>query len=404
MAGLACARRLRDAGRSVQLLEASDAVGGRVRTDVVDGFRLDRGFQVLLTAYPAVQDELAGRMPAGGRFRRGALVRHDGRFHRIADPGDDFLAALRGTLSPVLSLTDGLRLLRWRRRVLGADPEELLRGPPEPASVAFRSMGFTDSAVAAFLAPLLGGALMDPELGVSRRIVDFVFRAFAAGDALLPRGGMREVPRALLEDLPSGAVRTGTRIAAIRAGHARAGDGSEYHGRAVVVATDGPEADRLLGEVHPRRYRSCTTVYFASDRPPLEGPHLILNGEGRGMVNHVAVLSEVEPSYAPSGAALVAACVVGPASLRDEDETNRAARKQLREWFGQQVDGWRYLRTYRIPRALPSQEPADLLVPRRPVRMEPGVYLCGDHRENSTLHGAIRSGRRAADALLQDES
>jgi phytoene dehydrogenase-like protein len=171
-------------------------------------------------------------------------------------------------------------------------------------------------------------------------------------------------------------------------------------GDAVVVATDAPVAEELLPGMPPRKMNAVTCLYFAALEPPVRGPYLVLNGEGRGPVNNLAVMSEVAPEYAPPGQALVSVSVVEQAG--DAETLEARVREQLTEWFGAVVTKWRHLRTYALARALPAQPPESFSEPHRQVRLSPGLYVCGDYRENGSIEGAMVSGRRAAEALLRD--
>jgi len=176
--------------------------------------------------------------------------------------------------------------------------------------------------------------------------------------------------------------------------------GFSYGSIIVVVATDAPAAEELLPGMPPRRMNAVTCLYFAAPEPPVRGPYLVLNGEGRGPVNNLAVMSEVAPSYAPEGQALVSVSVLETAE--DSETPEARVREQLTEWFGGGVAKWKHLRTYAIPNALPAQPPESFEEPHRTVRLSSGLYVCGDYRENGSIEGAMVSGRRAAEALLRD--
>ncbi len=171
--------------------------------------------------------------------------------------------------------------------------------------------------------------------------------------------------------------------------------------RAVVVATDGITAARLLPELPAPAFNATACLYFAADEPPIDEPILVLNGEGRGWVNNLCVPSQVAPTYAPRGAALVSASIVGNPKV-DDAALERLVRGQLKEWFGARVDSWRHLRTYRIASALPAQRPPAFGAEQRQVRVRPGLYVCGDHRDTASIEGSLVSGLRAAEAVLDD--
>jgi phytoene dehydrogenase-like protein len=170
---------------------------------------------------------------------------------------------------------------------------------------------------------------------------------------------------------------------------------------AVVIATEGPEATRLIQEISLPPSRRVTCLYFAADTPPIADALLMLNGDDDGPVNNVCVPSAVAPTYAPTGAALISVTVLEDAARQDA-ALEAAVRAQLSDWFGQSAHHWQHLRTYRLHHALPAQAPPALRSPQRPVRLRPGLYVCGDHRETASIQGAMVSGRRAAAAIMAD--
>jgi phytoene dehydrogenase-like protein len=402
LAGLCCARRLREVGIPFQILEAGDAVGGRVRTDQLDGFRLDRGFQVLLTAYPEAQRMLDLRALDLKPFYRGALIRVGGKFHRFADPRRHPLAGLKALAGPVGSFADKARILSLEAKVRAGTVEDQFR-KPEGLTLDFLRWGgrFSDAMIDRFFRPFFGGIFLERDLVTSSRFFRFVFRMFATGDAAVPALGMGAIPAQLAEPLPAESIRLNAPVESAGPGRVVLRGGAALSAKAVVVATDGPAAAKLLGgQVDEPKSRGVTCLYFAADESPLKEPILVLDGERTGPVNNVAVMSDVAPAYAPPGSALVSASVLG---VPDQDDAalEAAVRGQLAEWFGPAVQGWRYLRTYRLPHALPDQAAPALDVPERPVRLADGLYVCGDHRDNASIDGAMASGFRAAQAVAE---
>ena len=398
LAGLCCARELHAAGLEVLVLERGDTPGGRVRTDEVDGFLLDRGFQVLLTAYPEARRVLDYERLGLRPFESGALIRRAGGFSRIADPFRHPFRAFESLRDAPGSIPDKLRVARLRRRLSRFSLNELLTAPQVTTAEALRREGFSSDLVDGFFRPFLGGIFLDPTLETSSRLFAFVFKLFAEGEAVLPAAGMQAIPRQLAEGLPEGVLRFGATVESAAPGEVVLAGGERLSAPAVVVAADGPEAARLTGAVEAPDGRAVTTVHFAAERSPLGEPLLVLNGEGHGPVNDLCVPSDVAPSYAPPGAALVSASVLGVPPL-DDEALAAAVREQLRGWFGAQVGGWQLLRVHRIPFALPAQPPAALAPAERPVRVRDGLFVCGDHRDTASIQGAMVSGRRAAAAV-----
>ena len=404
LSGLACARTLAQAGVSVTILEASDGIGGRVRTDLVEGFRLDRGFQVFFTAYPearAVLDYAALDLHA---FTPGALVRVDGRFYRITDPVRHPFAALAGLFAPVGSLSDKVNTLRLRRQVLSTSVESIFAAPEQTAEAALKEFGFSDQILDRFFRPLFGGIFLGRELTTSSRMLHFVYRMLAEGDTALPAEGMEAIPRQLAAGLPEGSVRLHARVTAIEPGADSVllllESGEWLRAGTVVLATEG-DAAAALTEVFPApRPRPVACLYFSTDRAPLQEPLLVLDGNGRGPVTTLAVPSRVAPRYAPAGGHLISATVLG-APVESDAALQARVRHQLTGWFGAaQVARWRHLRTYRIPFAQFDQSPGVLEPAHRPVRLGARLFVCGDHVENASINGAMVAGRRAAEAIL----
>ena len=297
---------------------------------------------------------------------------------------------------------DKLRVVALRRRVTSVPLSGLFRSPDISAREALAAAGFSERIVERFFAPLFGGVLLDRGLSASRRMFDFVFRMFAVGDVVLPTRGMGAIPEQLANRLPAGTVELGAEVGAVERGAVTLAGGERREGAAVVVATDGPTAAKLLGPgtLAAPASLAASCVYFAAERAPVDEPLIVLDGDGDGPVNHLCVPSEIAPTYAPPGASLVSAAVLGEGG--DPGDLVARVRAQLEGWFGADVRAWRHLGTYRIEHAQPAQPPGRLEPPERPVRVGPGLYAAGDHLDNASINGALTSGRRAAEAVLAD--
>jgi phytoene dehydrogenase-like protein len=404
LAGLTCARRLHERGLDVQILESSDRVGGRVQTDTVNGFRLDRGFQVLLTAYPETQRELDYDALDLHAFRDGALVRYNGRFHRIADPRRHPWDAPRTLLAPIGSPADKLRVLRLRRTLTQQSIPQVLEREERTTLDALQTRwGFSSSMINRFFRPFFGGIFFDRTLRASSRMFEFVFKMFAEGRTVLPAGGMEQIPRQMRQHLPDDAVRGNARVETIDEQTVTLDGGETLAAPRIVIATEAPEANRLVGDVTPTEGRATVCIYYAAPRSPLDDPLLVLNGEGVGPINNLAVPSDVAPGYAPDDRALVSVVVVG-SPPESGAALEQAVREQLIDWFGLAAGGWTHLQTQPLSYALPEQAPPFLTPPEKSVRRRPGLYVCGDHRRTASLNGAIASGRAAADAAWTDHT
>lgn len=396
VAGLCCAIHLQERGVPVTVLEADDEVGGRVRTDEVNGFLLDRGFQVLLTAYPEARAMLDLDALWLGSFAPGAMISVGRHFSRVADPFRQPRDIVPTLLSGVASPADAARIVRLRRRLRRGPPLELLEGRSRTTIEALRAEGFSERIIERFFRPFLGGVLLDRELGSSSRALEFAFRMFSEGDAALPAEGMGAIPRQLASRLAPGTLRTHTRVAQLDDSGVMLETGERLDASAVVVATAARAAAKLLPNLTvPESNPACCLYFDAPHAPPVEN-FLVLDGNGDGPINELCVPSEVSPSYAPPGRALVSASVLAPAIDADDDALEQAARRQLTSWFGSEVFTWKLLRIDRIPDALPSQPPGPFEPTSHRAHLSERLFICGDHRNLASLQGAMASGRRAA--------
>ncbi len=374
------------------VVERSDRVGGRVATDRRDGFLLDRGFQVLLTSYPEVQDRLDLDALELRAFRSGSAVRLPDRTCLIADPYREPWTAVRALFTPLLSLPDALRAHGLRRRLLGSGPFE------GRASDLLADSGISEGLLASFFRPFFQGVTLDAELGVPADYFAFLFRMFAHGEATLPRDGMAAVPQQLARRLPEGSVRLQTGARAVGRDHVVLDDGTRLDASGVVVATEGPAAARLTEAPAPSGHRSTTCVYFAvRGAPPFAPKVLLLNGTGAGRTLHMSVPSVVQPSYAPDGHHLVSVTTLGDA----DEHVVEAVRADLRAWFGNAADDWTHLHTSAVPYALPELDPDEAVMERQgAVSLASGVVVCGAHLATPSIQGAMSAGRSAAELVL----
>ena len=400
IAGLACAKRLQEAGQPFTLLESSHAVGGRVRTDVVDGFRLDRGFQVFLPAYPEAKRVLDYEALALKPFYRGAMVHWAGKMQRLADPLHHPADAFRSLKDEVVPWKDKWLSILLRKHLFGL--REIPRDHPEQTTEEFlRGWGFSEVFIDHFMRTFFGGVFLDRELVTSSRYFEFIFSMFDRGGSAVPALGMQAIADQLARPLPAGSIRFNQRVVAVSPGELTLDSGEVLHPKNIIIAGGEENAALLLPpavQPKPPPMRASTTLYFASHTSPGTEPVMYLDGDLRGPVNHACVLSNVSRDYAPAGQHLIAASILGAPSSADLVEV---VREHMRTWFGGTVDGWRHLRTYQIRHAQSDARMRSVGNSPLSIQVADGLFRCGDYCEDVSINGALLSGRKTAQVVLE---
>ncbi|MEP7762773.1 FAD-dependent oxidoreductase [Sanguibacter sp. 25GB23B1] len=412
VAGLECARTLHEHGVAVRVVEAGDAVGGRVRSDRIDGFTVDRGFQLLNPAYPAVRARVDVDALDLRPLLPGVVVRRDDRLALLADPRRAPRLLGRTLRSGYVRPREIVALARWAAPALGP-ARRLVDGPDETLAQSLDRTGVDGTIRDEVLAPFLAGVLAEDDGTTSAAFVRLLVRMFLLGTPGVPAGGMGELPAQLARDLPD--VALGTRVESIertggetghsavrvRTGRSGGGEGGTIDARVVVIATDAVTAEALAG-VRAPAMKGLVTHWYAADEPPRTDAAIVVDGRRRGgrrpgPVVNAAVMSNAAPTYAPPGQHLVqVTCLLG-AGAAAEPPAEPEVRRQAGEMFGVSTSTWREITRHVVPGALPAQPVP--LVTRHEVDLGGGVFVCGDHRDTASLQGALVSGARTAEAV-----
>jgi phytoene dehydrogenase-like protein len=400
LAGLSCALRLHEAGIPVRVIEASDGVGGRVRTDRVEDFLLDRGFQVYLSAYPEAGRILDLDALSLHSFEPGAVVFDGKKLHRVMDVFRKPSKLLESAFAPVGSIADKIRVALLRFRAMGSTDREIASRKDVQTQSFLRGFGFSPAMIDGFFRAFYGGIFLERELRTSSRMFEFTFKMFSKGSATIPAKGMGEIPLQLARKLPPETIWINSAVASVSSTSVTLVGGEVIQGRQVVVATQATQTGFLIPEfkVQVPEWRSVTNVYFKADQSPLHEAIIALNASGEGIVNNVCVPSDVAPSYAPEGKSLISVSVLG---VHHDLDLPERIQKELTAWFGGQVWEWSHLRTDLIRQALPEQLPESSPDVETGYKRINEIWICGDHVTSASIEGAIVSGCRTADALRE---
>ncbi|RTY85917.1 NAD(P)/FAD-dependent oxidoreductase [Flavobacterium sp. RSP15] len=399
LAGLSAAVHLHRQGRKVLLLEATDRAGGRIKTDSHEGFLLDRGFQVLLTAYPETQSLLDYKALNLKKMLPGATVLYDEGSFEIADPFRRPSAALATLFAPVGTLKDKINTLWLKNKLQKLTIDEIFEQPEQATSKQLIDYGFSPKMIQRFYAPFLSGIFLEDELQTSSRMFDFVMKMFSDGDVAVPELGMEEIPKQLVAMLPEGNIQCHTHVTAINENTVITADGTVIEANQILLATT---ANKLTQKFFPKQKmtsRQVTNIYFEANEAPTDKAVVVLNASpNKKWVNNMTVVSNVSKAYAPEGKVLISVSYNGIPPI--DDATLAANMKQeLKQWYGEKVSSWKILKAYRIDYALPNQASVRNTIAVSEIKISDTLFICGDNLLNGSINAALKTGRLAAEAM-----
>lgn len=400
VAGLIAARHLEEAGISPLIIDADDRAGGRLKTDVKDGFLLDRGFQVLLTEYEEVKRYLDIPALKLGTFRPGAHVHTRTQHFRFVDPLREPAQLIRSTLSPLGVIRDKLILARLGLRLRRKTPEQCFKGYEEQTTISYlRKLGFTEQIIERFFRPFFGGIFLEQGLTTPAGLFRFVFKMFGSGSAAIPAEGIEAIPKQLTAALKQTTFRFNTKVKSVTGNEVALNDGSVISADAIIIACS-PEQLVAGLEGQTDGWKSTTNLYYYSTHRLRENRLINLVFDPTSTINTFCVLDEVAVSYKGEkhGGSLISITLKEPLG---KDEDIAQAEQDLLRHSRLPSDALTFLRRYDIKQALPRLPHLAHTYDPSHSRLTEHVFLAGDQQLNGSLDAAMRSGRLAAQGLLE---
>lgn len=398
VAGLVAAIELEKKGYQPEILEATDRVGGRVKTDYKDGYQFDHGFQVLLTAYPELKNYLDLDLLKLKKFKPGAKIYANDSAFLFVDPIREPSTLFKAIFSPAGSLLDKWKIWRLSMKLKKMTVEEIFQLPSNTTMQFLKEYGFSNEIITNFFQPFFSGIFLEKELETSSRMFQFIFKMFSEGYASIPEKGMQAVSDQLYNQLNTTKIHFNTKVIKIE-NHIIHTSSKEYPYDAVIIATE-PSTLFTGYKRSITKFHSTTNLYFSMPKK-LNGGYIGLIVKENSEVNNISILSDISSSYAPAGKSLLSVSVVGKVEMED---------LQLREKIGNEIASIlsldkkdiKFLTSYHITHALPEVKEPSMNLTKSDVSIGEDRYLAGDYLVGGSLNGAMGSGRQCVNILLED--
>lgn len=401
VSGLIAAIELEKNGNfDISIIEATDRVGGRVKTDELDGFLLDRGFQVLLTNYPEAKKYLDYEKLNLKFFNPGALIFSKGKKLRFSDPLRQPKNLLNMIFSSVGTLKDKLLLFKLNQELKKLSPNEIFEFTEDKTTLQYLyAYGFSNKIISNFFTPFFRGIFLENDLNTSYKMFLFVFKMFGEGEAAIPENGMEEIPKQLKSKLKTSTFKFNTKVEKIQADKITLENNENIFADFIIVATDPSSVIPNLSSDQFEGFHSVTNMYFFSDKSFINEPLIALIPDENRHINNVVVLTDISEKYAPKNKALISVSFNGTLEM-SESELIKKIKLELKEVFNIKDETLNYLRTYEIKKALPRLSSVNYDLQETSTKLTDNVYLAGDYLLNSSLNAAMLSGRKAAEAIM----
>jgi phytoene dehydrogenase-like protein len=402
IAGLTAAKILTAAGKNVLVIEAADAIGGRVRTDQVYGFLLDRGFQVFLTAYPESKLLLDYKRLDLRTFSPGATILQNSSLYAIGDPFREPFMLLKTLFSPVGSFADKIKLLVLKLRLWATSVEAIFVKEETTTANYLQKLGFSKKFIAQFFRPFFAGIYLEDNLTTSSRMFEFLFKMFGQGYAAVPAKGMGMISQQLAETLTENDLILNEQVTKIEGNNVYSKSGKVYTAKNIIVATNAVQAANLVQKPVNTVHKSALTLYFSANAKTAKTKRIALNAVENTIINNIAFMDHVAADYAPKGKSLIAVSLKASVA----HNTNNLEQKVLAEavnWYPEAVD-WQHLKTYKIDYALPNDVAVKNDASKKEFMLNGNCFICGDHLLNGSINAAMKTGRLAAEAILTEKN
>jgi len=396
VSGLIAARVLENHGFSPVIIEATDRVGGRVKTDLIGGYRLDHGFQVLLTAYPAAQKYLDYKALELQKFLPGASIFLNNGQKLIVDPLRSPSLLFSTLFSGIGTLSDKIRILKLNLYLKKKSLTTIFAENEQTTHSYLTNLGFSEDIITNFFKPFFSGIFLETKLETSSRMFEFVYKMFGEGHATLPKSGIEAIPKQLLENLKTTILKYNTKVETLKETEITLNDGTYLKSDYTIIATEAIELVSNLKN-QSTAWKSCVTLYFETDVRVIAKKLIGLISKPGTLVNNIFYNSSLDARIKPANE-LLSVTVIDTQSLSHE-VLIKAVKEELQSYCG--ITTTKLIKLYHIPRALPRLDNLKYDMMPSETRLSNSLFLAGDTQLNGSLNAAMISGERAALGVIE---
>ena len=401
VSGLIAAKVLEDNGYTAVVIEATDRAGGRVKTDIVSGYQLDHGFQVLLTAYPAAQKYLDFEDLDLQKILPGASIFKNSKQKIIGDPIKDLSLLFSTLFSGIGNFSDKLKILKLNNSLKRKSISAIFSDKEQSTYSYLTGFGFSDEIITDFFKPFFSGIFLETELETSSRMFEFIYKMFGEGYAAIPKAGIEAIPKQLVSNLKQTSFKFNTKVAAIKDREITLEDKTKLESDFTIIAT---EASDLIPNFKNKstKWKSCCTLYFETRSREVKMALIGLIPQNGTLINNIFYHTSIE-TFTNSAKELLSVTVIDNQNLSNEMLIIQVER-ELKEYCG--IGSCKFIKQYNIPMALPQLNKLQYEMFPSQTLLTSSIFLSGDTQLNGSLNAAIISGERAAlgviDAIINN--
>ena len=395
ISGLIAAQVLENYGYKPTIIEGSNSVGGRVKSDLVEGYLLDRGFQVLLTSYPAAKKYIDFDALEIQKLLPGATIFKNGKSQTIGDPLRSFSLLFPTLFSSIGTFSDKLKILKLNVLLKKKEIDTIFKEDEKTTLQYLIDVGFSEEMIQTFFKPFFSGIFLEPNLDTSSRMFEFVYKMFGEGLAVVPKAGIQAISNQLKDNLKNTKILLNSEVESVKNKGIILKDGSEIESDFTIIAT---EASQLVANLNNQEthWKTCDTLYFETTDRIISRPLIGLISEENSLINNLFYHTSIQTTTKGKGE-LLSVTIVKNHSLSEKQLIEKIT-EELEDFCG--ITNATFIKRYQIEKALPKLDNLQYEISSTETKLTSSIFLAGDQLLNGSLNAAMIAGERAAMGVI----